>query len=391
MTSGTPGGVVIVGGGQAAVDTAFALRLEDYAGPITVLSGETDLPYRRPQLSKELLVHDAYEPDLLRDDRSYEQRRITLRQGVWVVGIERSAARVILADGSAVSYDHLVLATGAEPRRIELPRVDPTRVFVLRSLSDALELRKALESARTVAVIGGGYIGLEVAAAARAMGLGVTVHEASDRLMGRGLSREASDHALGWHQSRGTEVRLATTQDDIDADVVMLGVGVVPNTRLAEGAGLTIDNGVLVDEHLRTSDPRIFAIGDVARFPTRFAPAPVRLESIQNASDQARHVAAEIASGVDAPFDAVPWFWTDQGDLNIKMAGLTSGYERAITLGDLASGSFSVLCFRDGLLVGVDSVNDAKRHRVARRRLAAAEPPSLEEASQPGFDLRPTR
>lgn len=400
-------GVVIVGGGQAGVDAAFALRLAGYGGAVTIVSDEVEVPYRRPPLSKEFLDR-ADDPEVarLRAVDAYDDRAIALRLGSRVAAIDRADQLVRLQDGAALAYDWLVLATGAAPRRLALDGTDADGVHVLRSLGDAAGLRTALDDASEVVVIGGGFIGLEVAAAARKRGAAVTIIEMGPRLLGRAASQELSEHVLAFHRAMGAQVVLGDslaairTQDgrlsslrttlglDLSADVMVVGVGVVPDSALAQEAGLTVDDGIVVDTFLRTSDPRIFAIGDCARFPTKFATEPVRLESIQNASDQARHVAKEIVSGVDQPFGPVPWFWSDQGDLTIRMAGLTTGYEQTLAIGSATDGDFSVLCFRAGVLVGADSVGDMASHMAARKILASPDPLTYEEASAPTFDLK---
>lgn len=400
-------GVVIVGGGQAGVDTAFALRLSGYAGAVTIVSAEVEVPYRRPPLSKEFL--DPVErSDIarLRALESYEDKGIALRLGARVAAVERRDRRVRLQDGTQLSYDRLVLATGAAPRRLRLDGADADGVHVVRSLSDAADLRTALDGAGQVVVVGGGFIGLEVAVAARKRGTAVTIVEMGPRLLGRAASEELSEHVLTFHRAMGAQVILGDSlasvqaQDgrltsittargvELQADVMVVGVGVQPDCALAQEAGLAVDDGIVVDAFLRTGDPHIYAIGDCARFPTRFAPGPVRLESIQNASDQARHVAKQIASGVDEPFGPVPWFWSDQGELSIKMAGLTTAHDQTLVVDAPEGEAFSVLCFRAGVLVGVDSVGDGASHKAARKLLASSDPVTYEEATAPGFDLK---
>ncbi|MCR6030093.1 NAD(P)-binding protein [Nocardioides sp. zg-579] len=388
MTTSAVPGVVIVGGGQAGVDLAFSLRFEQYAGPVTVISAEAELPYRKPPLSKDHLALGATETEYLRSGESYAEESITLRLGVRVTEIERTAHTVTLDDGTTVPYTHLVLALGAEARTLPMANIPADKVLSLRSLADARKVHALFETAADIAVVGGGFIGLEAAAAAAKRGIKVTVYEAAPRLMGRAVCETVSDFALTWHREHGVEIVFGADLSEIRADGAVVGIGVTPTTDIAEKAGLQTDDGIVVDETLRTSDPAIFAIGDCARFPTGFASGPVRLESIQNASDQARHVAHEIATGECSGYASVPWFWSDQGDLAIKMAGITSGHDETLVLGNVDSGSFSVLCFADGVLVGADSVNDGKTHMTMRRLLAKGVRVTLAEASAPGFDLK---
>jgi len=407
MTSGAADpGVVIVGGGQGGVDAAFALRMSGYLGEVTVLSGENEVPYRRPQLSKEYL-DPAGPQDVarLRTLESYEDKGVSLRLGCRVESIDRGGRRVRVDDGGFLAYDRLVLATGASLRTLPLPAADVAGVHGVRSLGDACDLRRDLDLAAHVVVVGGGFIGLEIAAAARSRGAVVTVVEMGERLLGRVASHHLSDHVLAFHRRTGTRVELGDsvtaihTRDGrltsvtttrgltLPADVLVVGVGVTPDCVLAQEAGLEVDDGIVVDEFLRTTDDRIFAIGDCARFPTRFAAGSVRLESIQNASDQARHVAKTITDGPTEPFGPVPWFWSNQGELTIRMAGLSTGHDRTVVVGDPEDGAFSVLCFREGVLVGVDSVEHGGAHMAARKLLGGGDPVTYQEAAVPGFDL----
>lgn len=401
------GGVVVVGGGHAGTEAAFALRAAGYAGPVTLVCAESGLPYRRPPLSKGYLDGDEDRDELwLRAAVVYEDQDIGLRLGTRAVAIDRARRRVALDRGGELSYDLVVLATGAEALSLPLAAGDVSGVRVLRSVEDADGLRAAMDRARTVVIVGGGFIGLEAAVSARKRGVAVTVLELAPRLMARAVSRELSDFALSHHRALGTDVCLGESLASIDApggclravttsegvrlsaDVLVVGVGVSAQAGLAADAGLVVNDGIVVDECLRTSDPHIFAIGDCARFPTRFAPGPVRLESVQNATDQAAHVAKVIATGADDCYDAVPWFWSHQGSLRIQLAGLTDGHDETLLTGSIAGGRFSVLCFREGVLVGVESVNDVRSHQSARRLLASRAPVTYAEASTPDFDLK---
>ena len=317
-------GVVIVGGGQAGLEAAAALRTQGYEGTVTLICEEPHAPYQRPPLSKDFLTGKQDASSLpLRALVFYEKHRVDLILGDRVTEINRGAKRVHLAGGGTIDYGYLILAVGARNRT--LPVKGAEHALYLRTLDEAATLKLRLaEARRGVVVIGGGFIGLEVAAAARKAGQAVTVIEALPRLMARAVSPLLSDFFFSLHRAEGAEVLLNSAVAEVQPDAVMLtdgsristdlvvaGIGVVPNTELAQEAGLAVANGILVDEYLRTSDPDIFAIGDCADHPNAFAGGRARLESVQNAVDQAKSVARAI-TGQPAPYRDVPWFWTDQ-------------------------------------------------------------------------------
>ena len=399
-------GVVVAGNGQAGFQAAVSLRKEGYQGPVVLVGEEPGLPYQRPPLTKEYMTgNGGAETVRLRPEPFYEKQGIELVAGERVERVERGERRAELSSGRALGYEHLVLALGSRPRALRVPGADLDGVHLLRTLADAELLRARLAGAREVVVVGGGFIGLELAAAAAKRGAGVTVVEALDRTMARVVSPEMSHHFTGLHEAAGTTVLLRTGVEAIEgtggrvtglelsdgsslpADLVVVGVGVVPNTAPAEQAGLEIDDGVVVDELLATSDPAISAIGDCAAYPSRHAGARVRLESVQNATDHGRCVAARI-SGRPEPYTSVPWFWTDQHGRKLQIAGLTPAAEETVVRGDPGEGAFSVLCFRGGRLTGVESVNRMADHMAARRLLAAACELTPEQAAHPDFDLK---
>ncbi|WP_395673410.1 NAD(P)/FAD-dependent oxidoreductase, partial [Phenylobacterium sp.] len=382
--------VVIAGTGQAGVQTAFSLRDDGYDGEIVLLGEEPGLPYQRPPLSKSYLLGKLDETGvLLKGANLYGENRITLRDGVSVQAIDRPGRSVRLSSGEDLSYDHLVLATGARQRALGVPGEALDGVLTLRTIVDARGLKARLEGVRRAVVVGAGFIGLEFAAVARAQGVEVTVVELAPRPLSRALSAEMSlffhERHLAWgvdfifgallEEIRGeggrvTGVRLQNGVD-VPADLVLVGVGVIPNAELAADAGLLVENGVVVDAHMRTTDPAILAVGDCAAHPNPFsAVGPVRVESVQNATDQGRCAAATIV-GTPQPYAAVPWFWSDQADLKLQMAGLSTGHDTAVVRGDPAKGAFSVFCFKDGRLLAVESVNKGPDHVMARRLIAA--------------------
>lgn len=406
-----PPTVVIVGTGQGGFQVAASLREEGFDGPVILVGDEPDLPYQRPPLSKAYLTGKA-DADLvrLRPEKFFVEHRLELRPGERATGIDRAKQRVTLASGEVLPYDHLVLAVGTRNRPLPVPGADLDGVLQLRTLGDAEALRRRLETAREIAVVGAGFIGLEFAAVAAAHGAAVTVVEATDRPMSRAVSPEVSAHFRAVHESQGVrfvfgaavarilgEGGRATGVETADgrcfpADLVLVGIGVIPNAEIAADAGLAVSNGIVVDEHLVTSDPAVSAIGDCALHPSLFAaPGPVRLESVQGAVDQARCVAARLA-GRPAPYASLPWFWSEQGPLKLQIAGLAVPCERAVVRGDPApggKGGFSVFCFRGGKLVGVESVNRPLDHILARRLLARGGASiTPEQAADLSFDLK---
>lgn len=432
------GSVVIAGAGQGGFQVAASLREAGFPGRIVLVGDEPGLPYQRPPLSKAYLLGETTAERLrFRQAPWYAEHRIELRPGERVVAVDRAARRVVLASGETLPYGHLVLATGARDRRLAVPGADLPGVMSLRTLEDADRLRPRLLAARDVAVVGAGFIGLEAAAVAARLGSRVHVVELAARPMARAVSPEISAFFHAAHAGMGTGILFSAsvtrilahpadpprsraagavrpaagerTEADgpgatdgdgrvtgvetadglrLPADLVVVGIGIVPNVELAAEAGLAVENGVVVDELLSTEDPAVSAIGDCAAFPCRHAGgARVRLESVQNAADQARCVAARLV-GRPAPYAAVPWFWSDQGPLKLQMVGLTAGHDTAVLRGDPDSGSFSVFCFRGGRLVGVESVNRPADHLAGRRLLAGAADLTPAQVADPAFDLK---
>jgi 3-phenylpropionate/trans-cinnamate dioxygenase ferredoxin reductase subunit len=397
--------VVIVGAGQAGFQTAASLREQGYAGRVVLIGDEAGLPYQRPPLSKAHLKLEAEDAQLhFRPDAFFAERRIELRAPDRATAIDRTARRVLLASGESVAYDHLVLATGTRPRRPAWPGMELEGVYLLRTVEDARRIRARLQTATRVVIVGAGFIGLEVAATAGAAGLPVTVIEFAERPLKRALSAEMATHLLRAHESRGVEFMLrtsvasldgrdghvvgVTTTDGrhVDGDLVLIGIGVQPNTELAEAAGLAVDDGIVVDAHLVTSDPAVSAIGDCARYPSVHHPQAVRLESVQNSADHARAVAARLA-GKPAPYDKLPWFWSDQGELRVQMCGLAQESDDVVLRGSPASGRFSVLRYRGDRLTAAETFNHPAEHMALRKILAAGGTLSREQAADPAFKL----
>ena len=402
-------GIVVAGAGQAGFQLAASLRESGFKDPITLVGDEAALPYQRPPLSKAYLAGKTDQEGLfLRPPGFFAEHAITHRPGLRAVAIDRAERRLQLSDGDSLPYDHLVLATGARNRPLPVPGADLEGVRQLRGLADADALKADIAAARAVVVVGAGFIGLEFAAVAAARGLAVTVIEAAERPMARAVSAEMGDFFRGAQEAlgvrfafgagvtailgrdgRATGVALADGRE-LPADLVLVGIGVLPNGDLAAEAGLPAENGVQVDAFLGTPDPAISAIGDCARFPTPFARGltaddTVRIESVQNAIDQGRCLAARLV-GKPAAYGALPWFWGDQGPHKLQIAGLSGPGDDSVVRG--SGNAFSVFRFRDGRLSAVESVDRAGDHMIARRLLAAGTPLTPDQAADPGFDLK---
>lgn len=386
------GHVVIVGAGQGGVQAALSLRQEGHGGAITLIGDEEGLPYQRPPLSKDYLKTGQAERLVLRPADYFDRKAINLWTGRRVDGIDRAARRVHVGQDT-LAYDRLILATGTRNLIPPIPGIG--RAFGLRTLAQAKRLRDALNGTRRIAVIGGGFIGLEVAAVARAGGHEVHVAEAAPRLMSRVLSPQMSERFRAKHEALGTRFHLGNgvtelrdgcivlaSGETIDADLVLLAAGVRPNTELAEAAGLAVDNGVVVDPLLRTSDPEIYALGDCCAFPDPGSGNHVRLESVQAATDQARAIARTIVHGAQEPYAKVPWFWSDRADWKLQIAGLADPDATSVTVGE-----DTVFRFSGNRLCAVETINNAKVHMQARKVLARRPAPAYDDLARCGFDL----
>lgn len=389
MSERAPDSVIVIGAGQAASQLAISLRQGGYAGRIALIGDETFLPYSRPPLSKAYFKDGQPERLLLRKQDFYDKHAIKIRISTRVTAINRNTRQVILAGGDVLDYDHLVLATGARNRVLPLEGVGLDGVLMLRGLRDADRMRSLAESARHVAIIGGGFIGLEAAAVFRAAGLRVTLLEATERLMGRAVSSHVSDHFLSLHRAAGADIHLQKPVRRIlsdakgkvagvelgcgrviDVDAVLIAAGVVPNDDLARDAGLTVDNGIVTDCFLATSDPAISAIGDCANVQHGRDGPHLRLESVQAAVDQAKNLAARLL-GRPEPYRKSAWFWSDQAAAKLQIAGLRHGADRADIGTDLEPGKLIVRSYCGDRLVCVETVNLPAEHMRARRDLEA--------------------
>jgi 3-phenylpropionate/trans-cinnamate dioxygenase ferredoxin reductase subunit len=402
MAAGT---VVIVGAGHAGFQVAASLRQHRFGGRVCLINDEAHLPYQRPPLSKAYLKGEGRPDSLMfRPDKFFHDQNIELI-GDRAVSIDRAAHRLLLASGASLEYGHLVLATGARNRLLDIPNANLEDVRYLRILDESEALRQRIASARHVVVIGAGFIGLEFAATARAKGLEVDVVELGARVMARAVTAEISDYFQARHTAAGIRIHLGVQATSIEsdgshatgvslsdgrhipADLVVVGVGVLPNVELAAQAGLPVASGIIVDEQLLTADPDISAIGDCALFASPRFGGSLRLESVQNATDHARCVAARL-TGDAKTYDGQPWFWSDQGDDKLQIAGLTTGYDRVVVRGDPAQRSFSAFCYKGGQLVGVESVNRASDHVFGRKILGMNRSIEPQQAADPSFDLK---
>jgi 3-phenylpropionate/trans-cinnamate dioxygenase ferredoxin reductase subunit len=402
MTQGT---VLIVGAGHAGFQLAASLRQHGFGERICLINDEAHLPYQRPPLSKAYLKGAGGADSLMfRPDKFYRDQNIELTADR-AVAIDRAARKLSLASGSSLDYGHLVLATGARNRLLDIPNANLADVRYLRTLDESEALRLRIATAHRVVVIGAGFIGLEFAATARAKGLEVDVAELGARVMARAVTAEISDYFQGGHIAAGIRIHLGVQATAIEsdgtlvtgvslsdgrhlpADLVVVGVGVLPNVELAGEAGLPVASGIIVNEQLLTSDPNISAVGDCALYTSPRFGAALRLESVQNATDHARCVAARLTGDAKA-YDGQPWFWSDQGDDKLQIAGLTTGYDRVVVRGDPAQKSFSAFCYKSGRLVGVESVNRASDHVFGRKILGLNRSIEPEQAADLSFDLK---
>jgi 3-phenylpropionate/trans-cinnamate dioxygenase ferredoxin reductase subunit len=378
--------IVIIGAGQSGVQAAATLRAEGFGGTLTLIGEEPYPPYQRPPLSKAYLAGDfARERLFLKPDTFFAEARCDLRLRIAAISIDRSSKTVRLSDGTALGYDRLLLTTGGRVRKVPVPGADLPGVHYLRGIEDVDALRPHFRAGVRLAVVGGGYIGLEVAAVAVKHGLDVTVVEAAPRVMVRAASLQLSAFYEHEHRAHGVTFQLGamaeafegaahvgavkTNLGRVAADFVLAGIGIVPNCELALDAGLACDNGIIVDEFAATSDPDIFAAGDCTCHPG-FAGGRVRLESVQNAIDQAKHAALAMM-GRPVAYREVPWFWSDQYDLKLQIAGLARTGDVTVLRGKSESRKFSVFHLRDGIVAAVEAVNAAPDYIVGRKLIGS--------------------
>lgn len=378
---------VIAGAGHAAGQLAASLRQSGFEGRIVMIGEEKQLPYQRPPLSKKYLSGEfGLDRVTFKPPNFYEEAKVETRLGTRITNIDRAAKTLTLEGGETLSWDKLALTTGSRVRRLPIPGADLPGIHYLRTVDDVDAMRDQVEAGKNLVIIGGGYIGLEVAAVATGLGLKVTVLEMEARVLQRVTSPELSTFFEAFHRTRGVDIRCETAiasfegsgkleyavtadGEKIAADIALLGVGILPNTELAEAAGLEAANGIRVDEFCRTEDPDIFAAGDCTDHPSALYDRRIRLESVHNALEQAKTAAAAMCGTLKA-YDQVPWFWSDQYDLKLQIAGLSTGYDEVVTRGDPAANKFALFYLKDGILIAVDAVNAAPEYMMGRRLIA---------------------
>jgi 3-phenylpropionate/trans-cinnamate dioxygenase ferredoxin reductase subunit len=399
-----PERVVIVGAGQAGAQVAVSLRQLGFAGDITLLGDEPHLPYQRPPLSKGYLSGEmALERTWLRSEAYYAKHRIDLRPGARAARVLRHEKAVVCEDDRRLEYDALVICTGTAARRLPLPGVDLPGVFYLRTLSESDAIRAAIRPGAKAVIVGGGYIGLEVAASLRKLGAAVTVIEALERVMNRVVAPPISAFFAAEHAGHDVEIVTEAAVSALEgggrvarvvcvdgrtfaADLAIIGIGAVPNDQLARDAGLEVENGIVVDDFGRSSDPAVFAAGDVTNHPNALFGRRLRLESVHNAMEQAKAVARAIA-GRPEPYADVPWFWSDQYDLKLQIAGVGDPDDELILRGDPAARAFSCLHLRGGRLAAIECINRGGDFLAAKKLIAAGAAPDRDRTADPEVPL----
>jgi 3-phenylpropionate/trans-cinnamate dioxygenase ferredoxin reductase subunit len=396
---------IVVGAGQAGGELASCLRQLGYSGRIVLIGDEPHVPYQRPPLSKAYLSGEMKLDSLFFKPReAYENKGIECSFGIGVEAIDRAERRVRLDDGSTLAYDKLALTTGGRPRHLSIPGVDKPNVHYVRTIADIDRLKAQIAAGRRLVIIGGGYIGLEAASIGIKKGLHVTVVEALPRVLARVTAPEISAFYQRTHRARGVDIRTGVGVHALEggeqvnqvvladgsvlpADLVIVGVGLIPNTELAEAAGLEVSNGIVVDRYTVTSDPDIVAAGDCTNHENVFLGRRVRLESVPNALEQAR-VAASAILGSPRAYDAVPWFWSDQFDLKLQMVGLSEGYDTLVIRGNMDASSFIAFYLNNGIVISADAVNRPAEFMAAKRMVAARMPVTPERLRDEGTPLK---
>jgi 3-phenylpropionate/trans-cinnamate dioxygenase ferredoxin reductase subunit len=399
------GDIVIIGASHAGVQMAVSLREANFEGSITLISDDPQTPYHRPPLSKAFLKDENHGIQVLRAENYFDNNNICLIKPVRAVQIDRENSVVLLDNGNSLKFSKLIIATGARPRPIDIPGIDADEIYQLRDYHDAQMLRNAAGSHKKAVVVGGGFIGLEAAATLKYLGMDVYVVEAAPRLMGRVVAPQISQFVLEKFQAMGIKVFLDTPISKIEtdngtvsgvlcgaqnfsADIVLIGIGVIPNDELAKEAGLETGNGILVDADFQTSADNIYAIGDVCAYEHWLTGTRIRLESVQNATDQAKNLANTLTGNPQA-YRAVPWFWSDLGYMKIQMVGLSHNSKTVVTRENLQKASLSAFHYdENGTLIAIDTINAPADHMAGRKLIEAGLSPTAEQAADADFRIK---
>lgn len=400
--------VIVAGGGNAAGQAVTSLRQGGFPGRIVLVGDEPVVPYQRPPLSKKFLAGElALERLFLKPEKYYADHEIELQLDTRVLSIDRDRCVVDTTRDKNLQYDHLILATGSRVRRMQVPGHELDGIYYLRNIADVEAIRQFFQQGRNLIVVGAGYIGLEVAAVAVTHGLNVTVLEMEDRVMSRVTAPPVSEFFARVHSEAGVDIRFGTAvtgflgEDQVQAvecadgtqlpaDIVIVGIGILPVTDLAETAGLTCEDGIVVDENCRTNDPRILAVGDCTRHPNPLLGVRLRLESVHNAVEQGKTAAATVL-GSDKPYAQIPWFWSDQYDLKLQIVGMSAGYDQVIIRGNPADRSFAAIYLdADNRLIAVDAISSPREFMSAKKLIPAGarmDPATVSDTSVPFKEL----
>jgi 3-phenylpropionate/trans-cinnamate dioxygenase ferredoxin reductase subunit len=375
--------IVIVGAGHAAGQAAASLRQEGFEDDIIIIGDEAHIPYQRPPLSKAYLSGEqGIERVYLRPEKFYEDKNVTVKTSTSVTAIDTAAHTVTTDQGETIGYDKLLLATGGRPRKLSIPGSDLTGIHYLRTIADVDAIRDEFAEGRRLVIVGGGYIGLEVASVAVKYGLEVHVLEMEERILQRVTTPQMSAYYHQLHGGRGVHIHTATMvtgfsgdaavdavlcgDKSIAADLVIVGIGIIPNVEVVQAAGIECDNGIVVDDHCRTSAPDVYAAGDCTNHPNPLLDRRLRLESVPNAMEQARVAAANMVGG-DKVYASIPWFWSDQYELKLQMVGFSADGDTQVVRGDMDANAFAVFYLKDGRVVAADAVNSPKEFMICKQ------------------------
>jgi len=394
--------IVIVGAGHAAGQAAASLRQEKYEGEIIIIGDEPHIPYQRPPLSKQYMSGEqGLERVYLRPEKFYADKDITVKVNTRVENIDTAANTVTTDSGETISYEYLLISTGGRPRHINVPGADLKGIHYLRTIADVDDIRDEMTEGRRLVIVGGGYIGLEVASVAVEAGMSVDVLEMEERILQRVTTPEMSSYYHNLHTSRGVNIHTSTMvsgfdgdtrvskvvcgDQAFDADVVIVGIGIIPNVEVAEAAGIKVDNGIVVDDHCHTSADRVYAAGDCTNHPNELLNRRLRLESVPNAMEQARVAVANMCGG-DKVYASIPWFWSDQYELKLQMVGFSSDGDTQIIRGDMAANTFAVFYLKDNKIVAADAVNSPKEFMICKQLIGKPVDPAV--LADPDSDLK---